>query len=308
VQPLAIELPRQGLYLSLSDTDTDPTVRVASGRAALLADGTPVAIENRVRRGRTILLNFNVYPFFPGRYDSRFGKHPAPKHAEGLAELLAGYCREANIEPRSGLRRPDGKDIRGSRRASFSGPEATVLGVLSTPYGVETDALGYTVVQNQAGAAAGRREATVHVGGRRWVCDVMRGQLLGRMDRVRGIIQPEAPLLLALFEREPAAPKLRLSTDVAEPGTKVTVTVVTPGMPRALVLLELYDPEAQPCRWSRRLLWTKQGEATHELRIALNERPGAYRLTATHVLTQRRAAADLGVAESAAHFPSPRPL
>lgn len=308
VQRVAVDLSQPRPYLALSETDTDPTVRTTTGKGALLPDGTPVVIENRARRGRTVLLNFNVYPFFPGRYDSRFGKRPPPKHTEGLAELIGGYCTRSGIAPRCALTRSDGKDTRGSRRAWFAGADAAVVGVLSTPYGVETDALGYTVVQDLAGAAAGKREATVQLDRRYWVCDVMRGQLLGRTDHVTGTIQPESPLLLALLKRQPEAPELSLSTDTAQPGTNLTVTVRTPHLSRALVLLELHDPQGRLCRWSRRLLWTEDGEATHELRFALNEPPGAYRLTATHVLTERRHAATVEVTKAAAPFPTPQPL
>lgn len=298
IQPVSGQVEARNVFLSLSATDTDSAVRAAGGRGTLLADGTPVVIEKRAGKGLAVLLNFNVYPYFPGNLDSRLAKDARPKTAAGLGDLVRRYCRRAGVKVRWPLLTADGGPAAGTRRTRFRGQDALLVGVLGTPYGVSTDALGHTVVESLREGESADDELTVRLERNYWVYDVMQSRPLGRRKEVAATVRPDTPLLLALFTHEVEAPAVTLSADTVTAGAEVAVDVLMPKQDKALVLIEVYDPNGTRCRWVRRLVWTAKGLAQTKLPIAWNETPGVYKVVATHVVTGRRGKAHLTVGQA----------
>ena len=149
----------------------DPTLRVTTGRAAALAQDTPVLIDNRFGTGRSTCLNFWMTDYDDLRL--------TPRQAQRLSLLRETLSRSA-IQPVAMFRKASGEPLRCSEIVSFRKKNLQYVAILPEP-GCD-----------DAGPGVLSLPAEEHV------YDLRLHRFLGRLSKIDGTLRQGEPVVFAL--------------------------------------------------------------------------------------------------------------
>ena len=250
----------------------DKSVELRPGaRAHGSVGGAPVCIENRVGRGRAILLNFALDEYRTLRTENA---HRPLKSM--FARLLSGSGVKSGIRV---LR--NGKSLDALNTPRWRSGGALMVGV-------------------DRGAVAPARDkparVRVHLPKRGHVYDVLAGAYLGERASVDTTLEVAKPKFFAQLPYRIGAVSVK-APPRAKPGDRVPVRLglAAGAGPTHIVTLDVYRPDGSWAHYHRQRVEMKGRTATVHVPLAWNAPPGAWKLEAREVIGGQTAEARLEV-------------
>jgi hypothetical protein len=264
---------------------------VAKGGVAI-ADGEPGRFDAHGKRAGQPLLA-DVFAGRPAAAATQFafGNGKALYMDFSQAGRRADVKRVGEILAAAGVKPPfpvadaEGAPVDDVETRVFDGGRATIL----------------ALQRDLSAAAPTAREAVVVALPRRLnVYDLRGRRALGERDRVVLALGPGEPAILALAPAPLAAPGLAGPAD-ARLGDNVEFRIrlnppETPGEIRGVIHVDIVGPDGRMVRpYSGNLRAAPGGEAVKLLPLAVNDKPGIWKIRATDVLSGQTATAELNV-------------
>lgn len=236
----------------------EPGIELTGGQALGTMAGQPALIVNTVGKGRAILLNI----FLDG-----YGRMKSLGIGEPVRELVAQTLALAGAEPPIGARTGDDHHLYIARYLSG---EATYVGVLRDK-------------------AEGRSNVKLLLDQTAHVYDQRAGKYLGHTDHFEALLAPGHCNMYSLLPYRVDAVKLRPKSATVAPGAEVEylVSVDVTGGKRGLHVfrMEVTGPDGELREYYGAQLVAKRGATGGAFRLALNDSPGAWTITATDIAT-----------------------
>ncbi len=263
----------------------NPALRVSAGAPGASVGDIPFLIAHRFGRGRSISFNFWMadYPHL------RENRTQEPRLA-----LLRECLSQGGVRPVADVRKSNGKPLACSEFIAFRRGNVKYLAILPGPK------------CEDAGTVTLSLEAPQHI------YDLRAHRLVGRAKRVNGTLVPGEPLFYALMP----TPVGHLSVSALTPTTraarvkrgdtvKLSIRLTAPsvkagssrqagqqrseGVPESAVHVEVRDPSGKVVDYYGGTLPLSNGSAEFAVPLALNDRPGVWRVTAREPFTHQSA-------------------
>jgi len=316
---VSVAIPDAKLRTEMPTTVVDGSLKLAGGRAMGKASGAPAVVVNDYGEGKGVLLNFAFSEYLVAVNDAhvRFGgnedygdraKHVAK--ARNTRALIRAAFSLGGVTPEVGA----APYVPGCHTWRFASGAALFVGLLRDAPAFLPGGYHYLmwplsnprVAQYRAvldGWAAERDKVTLTLPKEAHVYDMAAGKYLGQSKTFSRTVSPGRVHLLAALPYRVNAIRLSVPARLAA-GDRLeySAEVVRDDESAAPVLhvfrVELVDPQGHPARHYASNLKAAEGRAKSSLRLALNERPGTWTLTARDVATGVSAQTSFVVRES----------
>jgi len=244
----------------------DPTVSLTTGKAKHTVEGIPIFVENRVGKGRTLLLNVDF---------STFPSLKANDVQAGAESAATAILNSADIRPPLAIRGADGKREKNVETIRWQNGEQQIVALF-----------------RQGGM---RSTATVELNGRHEVFDLRNRRTLGRHSSFQTEIIPNRATFFALLKDSQPKIDLELSSERTTRGATPTLVLSSksPGEATAVRLEVSVGDVAMP--WLAQNIVLMNHPVTVPIPVAFNDPVGTYTLTVTEVVTQTRTTTKLSV-------------
>ncbi|NOZ24207.1 MAG: hypothetical protein GXP25_24290 [Planctomycetes bacterium] len=266
----------EGGTIPIAPDDTNLALAGAKALAKGSESGAPCVIVHEVGKGKTILLNFPLAPY----YNLRQKVEEGPIRSL-LCQLLAQGGVERRIKVLS-----DGRELNACEIAVFKKGRCDYV----------------SIVKDDDIDDPGVRECEVIFPVKTYIYDVRRKKLMGETDRVTARITPGDPQIFALMPytverlRATARAKKCRRRDAIE--YEVTLdTSAGKGIAFHCIRLEVTDPRGRAVRHYAENILMDAPRVTGKLNLALNDPVGNWRLKFTDVVSGRSAVLAIDVEE-----------
>lgn len=272
--PLSLSLTLAGkkLSLRLDKVRLDAEVTATTGTALVRVEQTPAFIVNHVGRGTAILLNFQLLT-----------SKPATPAAAQARRLLRFLYQVAGVRGIIRVTSPEGSPLPLTETRVWRNGEALVFGLWRH--------MENAWFSPKSGTTAGQPVAVrISLPTARYVYDLRAGKYRGRVNRVDTHLRwgrasfylaspyPLRRLTLGTFPKTP-----RRGSEVT---VGITLSVPRDTRERQAVWVSVTDPEGNHPLWGNRVVLLKRGEGTTRFRVAWNDLPGRWRVTATELFSR----------------------
>ena len=274
---------------AIGEQEAQAMRRFAGAGGVLIADGEPGIMNGHGRRvdgnmltGVSLHFVTNAVWKYAGA-DVRNGEAGRQCRVEiAMALEAAGVRARFRIVPR------DGRDLNGCEVVGFAAGDAEYLGILQ---GRE-----YVRKQDENHAPV---PVTIELPRRAHVYSVREGEYLGHRDRIETGIAPAVAKLYALLPCKIVSVAVDGMSDQYAAGEDVTYTLDVSAEPRAdiprVFRVEIERPDGSVYREYCRNIHAAGGAARGAFRLALNDPPGRWRITARDVASGTSAERVFGV-------------
>ena len=257
----------------LKNLIVDPNVVLHGARALGQAGDTPLLIVNQVGNGRAVLLNFSVGCTTPARDEERAEQH---------WKLFKGLLAMADVRPRVSVRTATG-GLRKCEAVFYRDGAVEYLGFL----------------KYRCTSAEPPQDAEVALDRPAHTYDCRTGQYLGNVAGFPATFQIERGKLYARLPYAVQAARVKPAKPSAQAGEVVRVALglaaTSPKPGRHWFHVEVFGPDKAERRHYAQNVAVVDGKGEAVIPLALNDAPGAWRITARDVATGVRAEATLTV-------------
>jgi len=285
----------KGEFLSSS---IESGISTTTGEALAEAEGKPVLIVNRYGKGQAVLLNFaldkyreseskkvaieerkEIDPLMAALNNAKggaFGYKGFRKFGRGnvLRDLMRKVLESGDVKSRIKLKTADG-DLKACETVFFRGGDIEYVGLLPD---MEVDDLTAKSVE-------------ITFPKKSHLYDVRKGRYYGFTDRVNTDIVPGRAELYAMVPYEIKGIELNLGSKSYKQGGlvdyKISIDTSGPAPSRHAVRLEVYDSEGNKVKHYARNILVEQGLFKGELHIALNDKPGNWKMVVKEIVSGR---------------------
>jgi len=276
-----------GLEGYLPMAATDASLRIAGGKALTTVAGAPALIVNDFGEGKATLLNFAVSDYV--KHKLMLGSKSIIRFAdEDTAATTASLIRA--VFARSGLKPAVGMTPQtpGCHVYRFESGGVQLLGLLQEipPY---MPGVGARPEKELEDLAWYESAVTLRLDEPKNVYDVLAGGYIGHVKDVPRAVMPGVTQLLAVLPYSVESITLAPDKDTYAQGEKLAFSaqVETDGLDAGLHVLrvELTDPDGELAKMYTMKVKADGGRYPGSLPLALNDKPGEWRITARDVAT-----------------------
>jgi len=268
----------------------DLSIRPGAGHAKGSVDGTaPAFIVNTYGKGKGILLNFSLNGYYVRQSDYAAIPGCRPQNAADVVSFFKFVMSEIDVA------RPIRLDpeVRDLRYQMFRSGDIRYLGFWQE---LPEPLLNYAA---ETAAPLSETKTTISFWKPSHVYDAREKRYIGYADRVTAYFRPDRPRVLALMPYRVTGISVFAPAAVRQ-GERIAyqAAVEATGQPEKHVLhIELVGPDGDAPRYYTRNTGCRNGKCSGVWQLALNERPGAYRLVVTDAATGKQGMANIVVEE-----------
>ena len=268
-------------------THADASIALAGGRALGKVKDTPAVIVNDFGAGTAVLFNFAISDYILNKlmYGSnsliRFVDDEA---ATKTAQFIRGVFDHCGLTPAVAVM----PQTPGCHLYRFTSGDVTMMGLLqeAAPF---LPGVGARPMAELEAIAERTSEVTLDLGETRHVYDVLAGKYLGEMDSVNRTVSPTIPHMLATLPYKVEAVWVEPADDTLGQGEELSfnASVETAGTEPGLHVLriEFTDPDGEAATMYTLKVKAEAGRYAGSVQLALDEKPGGWRISVRDVVT-----------------------
>jgi len=266
-------------HLSIDGLWVNEKVSLAGGKRISGANGAPLAIVNDYKKGKTLLLNFDIDFYVTDAFACE-EKIRDISNAKSLRNIVHPFIRAAGVKKQVTIKDENGFDPLTVQTAIFERDGIRLLGLLKS-------------LQEVPGQS---NKTIINLDGKYHVYDVMEKKYIGHVNSFSTKLVPGKAKFFSLMPYKTG--KILLTpAKTMKIGADFSVKATMKGATKEhLLRVKILDGSGNVLPWSTSFSWSGGENSLIEGWIASNENPGQYKLKVQDVLTGNEAYIDFTLA------------